>query len=187
MLFWHWILNFSTWVQSMVPATNIRYAAAFEQCTNWCGKNVSRFYVKGSLFEGYWFKVQSCHIKDWMYLYLWLYKLTCSKYCIQERDWLIVSLLCPIHHIVGLKLAGSKCDALHSWGRHQWRWRWWDGGELPPANPILIFCTRPRLPVFWAPPLPPARSSKCKNFPLRDHELGIAWWFKHGESIQNHF
>ena len=121
-------------------------------------------YVKGSLFEGYWFKVQSCHIKDWMYLYLWLYKLTCSKYCIQERDWLIVSLLCPIHHIVGLKLAGSKCDALHSWGRHQWRWRWWDGGELPPATPILIFCTRPRLPVFWAPPSPLQEAQNAKTF-----------------------
>ena len=46
--------------------------------------------------------------------------------------------------------------------------------------PILIFCTRPRLPVFWAPSS--ARSSKCKNFPLRDRVHGIAWWLE-GESF----
>ena len=108
-----------------------------------------------------------------MWSYLWQHKLTCSKNCIQERDWLKVSLICSIHHIKGLKLAGSKCDALHSWRRHQhqWRWRWWDGGELPPANPILIFCTRPRLPVFCPPLLQEAQNAKTFHWGIMSMAL----------------
>ena len=37
--------------------------------------------------------------------------------------------------------AGSKCDALHSWRRPRWRWRWW----IATGGSILIFCTRPHL------------------------------------------
>ena len=43
-----------------------------------------------------------------------------------------------IHH---MRLAGSKCDALHSRRRHQWQWRCWDAVELPPApgsNPHIL-------------------------------------------------
>ena len=41
----------------------------------------------------------------------------------------------------GLELAASKCDALHSWRRPRWRWRWW----IATGGSILIFCTRPHL------------------------------------------
>ena len=40
-----------------------------------------------------------------------------------------------------MRLAGSKCDALHSRRRHQWQWRCWDAVELPPApgsNPHIL-------------------------------------------------
>ena len=75
------------------------------------------------------------------------------------------------------KRAGSKCDALHSWRRHQWRgllvvvgW-WW----IATGAPKLIFCTRLGCPSFGRPP-PPCKKLKMHKIPVRDHVHGIAWW-----------